>query len=109
MRYFVSYTLQDGFLNKYILSQLSTFINKYGQSFIDCLNNESLNKQGRIVDEIINCDCFILLLTPKTKNSIWVQKEINIAKEYNKQIIQVSAYRGIDYIFLQNELLAFLY
>lgn len=107
MRIFVSYTFRDNLLNINKLRELSIFLSSFGDTFIDCINNNSLRKQERVIEEVKKCDCFLLLLTPKALDSKWVQIEIKLAKQENKKILKNYVNHDIDYASLLNGLKSF--
>lgn len=86
MRIFISYTLRDGvvdadFLNAVRQTQSSNFT-----TFIDIIDNDSVDVQSRIRSEIEYCDLFLILRTPSYRTSPWAIQEINWAREYGKLI-----------------------
>ena len=87
---FISYTIRDGYITFDILSRIKTYFEKFGTTFIDLLDNDSLAKQDRILDEINIADSFILLNTPAINDSPWVAKEIEKAESRQLSIIELT-------------------
>ncbi|WP_288207004.1 toll/interleukin-1 receptor domain-containing protein [uncultured Parabacteroides sp.] len=90
MKLFISYSTQDGIITKDLLSQVKNFYSKYGNCYIDLLDNDSIDKQKRVYLELYKADILILLHTPASDKSKWVQKEIYIAYKRNIPIIIVN-------------------
>jgi len=84
MNIFVSYTTINNDVNKWLLETLSKKLSKLGDIYIDLINNDSDDKQARVMYELNNCDVFILLETKNVYKSKWVNLEIETIK--NKQI-----------------------
>lgn len=81
---FVSYTLQDRFLSFSLLKKFKDILESVCFSYIDILdNNSSENPQKRVYEELEKADYLFLIKTPKVKNSIWVNKEIEYALNKN--------------------------
>jgi hypothetical protein len=81
MNVFVSYTTRDNFINRDSLVQLSRVLSKFGDSFIDLIDNDSENKQERVETELEKADFVLLLRSGSVKHSKWVSWELNRAKE----------------------------
>lgn len=83
MKIFVSYTTRN---NEVTVESLITFYNKlnsFGQIFIDLINNDSNDKQNRIIEELKKTDLLILIKSQSTFNSEWVKFELEKANELN--------------------------
>lgn len=88
MRLFVSYTLRDGELTPMQLRRLSKILRAEGHTvFIDYLDNDSIEKQARVLGELLNCDKIMLLKTRKIHDSEWVALEMAFAQRYHKEVI----------------------
>lgn len=91
---FISYTTRDGYITSDVLGRVKTYFEKTGSTFIDILDNDSQLKQERVYNELEKADLFVLLNTPAIRDSKWVIKEIEIAKNRCMNIISL----GIDEI-----------
>lgn len=88
MRFFVSYTLRDGEITPMQLRRVSKMLKAEGHTvFIDYLDNDSAEKQARVIDELLHCDKIMLLETRKVKDSEWVALELAYAQRYHKQVV----------------------
>lgn len=85
---FISYTIRDEIINVDFLLNIERRINAIGSPFIDLLHNDSLNKQARVFNELMNSDIFILLKTKEILNSEWVEKEISLANKIKIPIFE---------------------
>lgn len=91
MLVFCSYTLRDGLLTVDSLKDIKKLLSEYAQIYIDILDNDSINKQERVIKELVNSNILLVLRTPMISESTWVTKEYNIAIECNIPIIEVDA------------------
>jgi len=87
---FICYTIRDGYLTNDILRRVKTHFEKFGTTFIDILDNDSLLKQERIFNEIELANSFVLLNTPSIMESPWVAKEIEKAEQEKLEIINLT-------------------
>lgn len=90
MKQFISYSIRDGIITRNLLQKAKTLYNKYGSCYVDMLDNDSIDKQRRVIQELYKADILILLQTPASKSSKWVQKEIQIAHKRKIPIITVN-------------------
>lgn len=81
MNIFVCYTTRDAFINRDSLAKLSRVLSKFGNSFIDLIDNDSENKQERVEIELEKSDVVLLLRSGSVQRSKWVSWELNRAKE----------------------------
>lgn len=88
MRLFVSYTLKDGYLDTSILLKVKELYKDYDSCYIDIIDNDSIDKQGRVEQELHSADALLLIETPMVMQSKWVRYELNIAKNRNIIIIK---------------------
>lgn len=114
MRYFISYTLKDSFINKEILFKVKNFyLKKNINTYIDILDNIYLdspnyfassilinkNKDDLLVSpcqkylqsQLIHCDKLIVLTSPFTFKSDWVKEEILFALKHKIPIFYISS------------------
>lgn len=88
MKLFVSYTMRDGYITPSVLKVVEKILKNEGHSvFIDFLNNDSERKQERVISELRNSDQLLLLLSPKVRQSQWVNKELLCAQLNNIEIV----------------------
>ena len=90
MKYFVSYTTRDKEVTKDLLSVFSKHLEKSGTVFIDIIDNDSFDKQARVIAELENSDLMVLIETKSIYQSEWVALEIEKAKLRNIPIRKVS-------------------
>ena len=88
MKIFVSYTLKDGYLDTSVLSQVKELYRNSDSCYIDILDNDSVDKQGRVEKELQSADVLLLIETPMVMESKWVRHELNVAKNRNILIIK---------------------
>lgn len=86
MRYFISYTMKDNEITKSTLERIRKVFLPKGKVYIDILDNDSDNKQERVINELDNSDVFVLIETKLVYDSEWVQIEIERAKARNIEI-----------------------
>lgn len=79
MKCFVSYTTRDKEITKELLSNFADKLMKFGEVFIDIINNNSEDKQARVISELDNSDLLILIKTKSIYKSKWVSLEIERA------------------------------
>lgn len=88
MKLFVSYTMRDGFITPSLLKTIEKILISEGHTvFIDYLNNDSEKKQERVIRELKSSDQVLLLITPKVKQSEWVNKELVCARRNKIDVI----------------------
>lgn len=87
MKYFVSYTTRDSSITKDVLITLSDKIRKRVDIYIDILDNDSEDKQERVIRELENSSKVILIETDNVYKSEWVTFEISKAKELNIPVV----------------------
>ncbi|PKQ63231.1 hypothetical protein BZG02_10820 [Labilibaculum filiforme] len=85
MKYFISYTLKDKEITKEFLEFVVKLYSKKDSVYIDLLNNDSSNKQKRVIHELDSSDIFVLIESKSVYKSKWVQIEIQRAKLGNKK------------------------
>lgn len=88
---FVSYTLKDGVLTIDKLRKVKSIISIYTTCYIDILDNDSEDKQKRVISELKKSQLLIALLSPDIYKSEWVHKEYEIAKKNDIPIIEIDA------------------
>ncbi len=81
MKYFVCYTTRDKEINFELLQSFSNELKKIGDVFIDMLDNNSEDKQCRVLSELESSDVLVLIETSNVYKSEWVTIELNLAKE----------------------------
>ena len=87
MRIFVSYTTRNNEVAESLLLALSNKLSCFGNVFIDLLNNDSVDKQKRIVTELNICDLLVLIESASSNCSEWVRFELRTANELNIPIV----------------------
>jgi len=80
MKYFISYTTRDKEITKDLLEVLSKKLGKLGDIFIDLVDNNSKDKQERVIFELDNSDVLILVESISVYKSKWVVFELERAK-----------------------------
>ena len=84
MKYFVSYTTRDAEVTIDLLKAFSNELEKIGKVFIDIIDNNSKDKQSRVIAELDSSDILLLIETKNIYQSNWVSIEIERAQ--SKQI-----------------------
>lgn len=80
MKYFISYTTRDEEVTKDLLEILSKKLCTLGDIFIDLVDNNSKDKQQRVIFELDNSDVLILVESKSVYKSKWVIFELERAK-----------------------------
>ncbi|OUO77839.1 toll/interleukin-1 receptor domain-containing protein [Bacteroides sp. An269] len=88
MRLFVSYTLKDGYLDTSLLLKVKELYKNCDSCYIDIIDNDSIDKQGRVEQELQSADALLLIETPMAMQSKWVKYELDVAKKRNIVIIK---------------------
>lgn len=88
MNIFVSYTARNNEVTINALTNFSNKISSFGKIFIDLLDNNSNDKQGRIVHELEKSDILVLIKSQSTYKSEWVQFELDKASKMDVPIIE---------------------
>jgi hypothetical protein len=103
MKYFISYTIRDGMIDKNELKKLENHYNQQGQVYIDLLHNNSRFKQLRVLRELFTSDVFVLINTPKIVESPWVKIEVFIARIRNMKFSTINFFeKSISVGFVQH-------
>lgn len=90
MNIFVSYTTRNNEVTTNSLTDFSNKINSYGKVFIDLLDNDSINKQMRVINELEKSDLLILIKSPSSLSSEWVKFELETANKLKIPVIEFS-------------------
>jgi hypothetical protein len=91
MKIFVSYTMLDRDITTAILKRLDILRSNH-KIFIDAFDNDSNNKQERVVKELDSADTVLLIDTPNIFKSHWVKFELQRAIEKS---IPISLYSNL--------------
>jgi hypothetical protein len=83
MKHFVCYTTRDKEINSELLKSFSNKLKKEGDVFIDMIDNDSEDKQGRVLSELDTSDILVLIETSSIYKSEWVSIELERAKAMN--------------------------
>ena len=88
MNIFVSYTTRNNEVTVDSLISFSNKLNSFGRIFIDIINNDSIDKQGRIIEELEKANLLIFIKSESALDSEWVKFELNIAKKMKIPVIE---------------------
>jgi len=88
MNIFVSYTTRNNEVTIDALINFSNKINSFGKIFIDLIDNDSIDKQGRIITELGSTDLLILIKSESILNSEWVKFELETAIKLKIPVIE---------------------
>ena len=88
MNIFVSYTTRNNEVTINSLIDFSNKISSFGKIFIDLIDNNSEDKQSRVVEELKKAEILILIKSKSIFNSEWVKFELDSANEMNIPIIE---------------------
>ena len=83
MKHFVCYTTRDKEINSELLKSFSIKLKKEGDVFIDMIDNDSEDKQSRVLSELDSSDILVLIETSSIYKSEWVSIELERAKAMN--------------------------
>lgn len=72
MRLFVSYTLRDGYLDTSILMKVKELYQNCDSCYIDIIDNDSVDKQGRVEQELLSADTLLLIETTTKLSHLWL-------------------------------------
>lgn len=98
MKHFVCYTTRDKEVNFELLQSFSNELKKMGDVFIDLIDNDSEDKQSRVLSELDSSDVLVLIETSNIYKSEWVTIELNRAKEKGIPIRTVKASEIENYL-----------
>lgn len=90
MLVFCSYTLRDGLVTIEKLRKLKELISQSDACYIDILDNDSIDKQERVVEELNKAQLVLVLMSPDLKKSAWVKEEYRIANEKKIPIVEIN-------------------
>lgn len=79
MKYFVSYTTRDKEVTADLLQSFAKELRKTGEVFIDMIDNDSADKQSRVISELDSSDILILIESESIYKSEWVGIELERA------------------------------
>jgi|688.fasta_scaffold494231_2 hypothetical protein len=88
MNIFVCYTTRNNEVTANSLIDFSNKINSYGNVFVDLLDNDSNDKQKRIINELKKSNLLILIKSESSLNSEWVKFELETADKLNIPVIE---------------------
>lgn len=88
MKIFVSYTTRNNEVSVESLIDFSNKLSSFGYVFIDVIHNDSADKQGRVIDELMTTNLLILIKSESSSTSEWVQFEIESAEKMQIPIVQ---------------------
>lgn len=94
---FISYSLKGGFITLSDLQKIKTFFSTKYNCFIDALDNDSDDKQSRVLQELANAQIFVLLNSPAVAESEWVKMEISIARKRNMHFVVIDVKENIEF------------
>lgn len=80
MKHFVCYTTRDKEVTSELLQSFSNELKKKGDVFIDMIDNDSEDKQSRVLSELDSSDILVLIETDNIYKSDWVAIELERAK-----------------------------
>ena len=90
MLVFCSYTLRDGLITIEKLKRIKELISQSAACYVDILDNDSIDKQERVVEELGKAQLLLVLKSPDLKKSAWVKEEFRIANEKKIPIVEIN-------------------
>lgn len=90
MKYFISYTIRDGLINKNKLKKVEKIYSQKGLVYIDLLHNNSKYPQIRVFKELFSSNAIVIINSPKIMDSPWVKLEILLAKIRRMKFININ-------------------
>lgn len=97
MKHFICYTTRDKEVTSRLLQSFSNELKKTGEVFIDMIDNDSEDKQSRVLSELDSSDILILIETKNIYKSDWVAIELERAKANKIPIRKVKVEEIIKY------------
>lgn len=91
MKIFVSYTVRDKEITPDVLYQFSQNIRCLGNVFVDLLDNDSEDKQKRVISELKSSDLIVLIKSASIFSSKWVQFELEMGNNLQIPIVEIKA------------------
>lgn len=88
MNIFVSYTTRNNEVTINSLINFSKKISSLGKIFIDLIDNNSNDKQGRIIEELKKTELLILIKSKSSFESKWVKLELENAGKLKIPIVE---------------------
>ena len=79
MKCFVSYTTRDKEVTADLLQAFATELRKTSEVYIDMIDNNSVDKQGRVISELDNSNILVLIESESIYKSEWVRIELERA------------------------------
>lgn len=89
MLVFCSYTLRDGLVTIEKLRILKELISQSAACYVDILDNDSIEKQKRVVEELKKAHLLLVVMSPDLRKSAWVTEEYRIANEKKIPIVEI--------------------
>lgn len=86
MKYFISYTTKDPEITKDLLEKLKETLYPKSEVYIDLIDNDSTDRQARVLAELDKSNVLLLIETESVYDSPWVKIEINRAKSQNIEV-----------------------
>lgn len=93
LRIFISYTLRGRDLRQRLLKKLKTKFNALNltDTYIDILDNKNTeDPQSYVIEKLFASDIVILIKSNRVTSSSWVKKELELAAELGKPIMQLT-------------------
>lgn len=90
MLVFCSYTLRDGLVTIEKLKKLKELISQSATCYVDILDNDSIDKQERVVEELSKAQLLLVLKSPDLKKSAWVKEEYRIANDKKIPVVEIN-------------------
>lgn len=97
MSVFVSYSLKDGYVTLTDLQKIKTLVSEKCNCYIDILDNNSDDKQERVLQELDKSKIFVLLNSPGITESEWGKMEISIARKNNMPFWVIDVKENIEF------------
>lgn len=92
MKLFISYSRRDGLVTTELLKSLENYLQEICTPFIHCLHASSTRWQQAIVlHELLRSHAILLIESPATRNSEWVQLELFIARLLRRPLLHIQA------------------
>ena len=92
-RVFVSYTTRDSHISPRFLADVRTKVGDFGHTFVDLLDNDSIDPQARVGRELRLANIVLLLESESAHSSPWVRWELARASRLLVPVVRVPARR----------------
>jgi hypothetical protein len=93
MRLFVSYSRRDGIVTTELLRSLEIYLRGFCKPFIHCLAEQGSKwEQIHVISSLVTSHAILIVKSPATSSSEWVQLEIGIATFLRIPVLELDSH-----------------